>query len=283
MAVRLVPRMSEGWLDIPPQNDAIEMGQRVSEWRRERCSLADLERQVIRIDGLDSTITDVFVRVDFNNGRLLQSVLSPGDPQLALAAGASGQQPIEAYFLLGVRHIIHGIDHLAFVLGLMLLVASLRRLLASVTAFTLAHSTTLVATALGLFNPWPALIEALVALSIVIVAAEAWHLNRGKQGVASRWPESVAFGFGLLHGFAFAGSLAAIGLPKGEAVKALILFNLGVEAGQILFIAALLLLAIIIQQFSWIWERTRDVLPYAIGSLAGFWFIERTSAIFSIP
>ncbi|CAB1369880.1 HupE/UreJ family protein [Denitratisoma oestradiolicum] len=281
MAVRLVPRLSGGWIDSAPASDLLGTGQRTMEWRRDDCSLTALTEQIVTIDGLDATITDVFVRVDFDDGRLLQQVLHPGDPPLRLSAPVAPSHQIKAYFLLGVSHILEGSDHLAFVLGLVILVGFRKRLLVVITGFTLAHSITLGATVLGLLHPWPALIEALVALSILIVAAEARRSDRGGQSLTIRWPELAALGFGLLHGFAFAGALTEIGLPKVEMLEALLLFNLGVEAGQILFVGAVLAVTLAIRLLRPAPQWASTLPPYAIGLFAGFLFIERTLALFA--
>lgn len=281
VAVRLVPQLSGGWTGLAPVRDFFGTGQRTIEWRQGNCTAAGLEAQSVTIEGLDAAITDVLVRVDFGDGRLLHRILRPGDPPLRLAAPLTIAQPATAYFPLGVSHILEGTDHLAFVLGLVLLVGLRKRLFVAITGFTLAHSVTLGATALGLLHPWPALIEALVALSIIIVAAEVWRADRGAQSLTIRWPELAALGFGLLHGFAFAGALTEIGLPKGEMLQALLLFNLGVEAGQLLFIGAVLVITLALRPLiarcpQW----SRSLPPYAIGSFAGFLFIERTLAVF---
>jgi hydrogenase/urease accessory protein HupE len=187
------------------------------------------------------------------------------------------------YFLLGVEHILSGIDHLLFVLALMLLVKGMGRIIATVTAFTLAHSLTLAGATLGFVQmPGPP-IEAVIALSIVFVASEIIHSRRGSPGLTERYPWVVAFTFGLLHGFGFAGALAEIGLPQASIPMALLFFNVGVEAGQLLFIASLLAILALARQITrrinvpqpaWAWA----VPPYAIGGVAAFWVIQRIAA-----
>lgn len=225
------------------------------------------------------------MRVDYGDGRTLRHVLRPGDAALPLAGAGTGSasgSPLASsgYFRLGVEHILEGIDHFAFVLALVLLVGLRARLIAAVTGFTVAHSLTLGATALGWLQPWPAFIEALVALSILFVAAEVVHARRGATNLTDRWPESAALGFGLLHGFAFAGALADIGLPRDETLLALLLFNLGVEAGQLLFVAGILVLSIVARPLFPRVPRWAGAVPaYAIGACAGFWTIERAVAV----
>jgi hydrogenase/urease accessory protein HupE len=242
-----------------------------------------LEGGTIRIDGLERTSTDVLVRFDFADGVSEARRLTPGDPAFRVPAQPNRLEVARTYFLLGVEHILTGIDHLLFVLALLILVKGARRLVATVTAFTLAHSLTLAGATLGLVQvPGPP-VEAVIALSILFVAAEIVHGRRGRPGLTERAPWLVAFAFGLLHGFGFAGALSEIGLPQASVPLALLLFNLGVEAGQLLFIAAVFAAMAVLRAAtrrialtppSWAWA----VPPYAIGSLAAFWVIERAAA-----
>lgn len=290
LAVRLVPRLSGGWLDVPPASESRAPGLRSLRWARPDCSLEVLEAQSLAIEGLDATLTDVLVRVDFGDGRRLQHILRPGDAPLALGdpdgqRAGSAVAGSGAYFRLGVVHILEGVDHLAFVLALVLLVGLRARLVTAVTGFTVAHSLTLGATALGWLRPWPAFIEALVALSILFVAAEALRARRGAaRTLTGRWPELAALGFGLLHGFAFAGALASIGLPRNETLLALLLFNLGVEAGQLAFIAAVLVVSLALRRAAAELPRWAGELPaHVIGACAGFWTIERVLTVLASP
>lgn len=181
--------------------------------------------------------------------------------------------------MLGIEHILGGVDHLLFVFALLLIVRGGRRIIATVTAFTVAHSITLVAATLGWVHvPGPP-VEAMIALSIVFVAAEIVHGLRGKPGLTARAPWMVAFSFGLLHGFGFAGALAEIGLPQKAIPLALFTFNVGVELGQLIFVGVALgggalLGRLALPQRSWM----PYVAPYAIGSIAMFWVIERVGA-----
>jgi hydrogenase/urease accessory protein HupE len=244
---------------------------------------AGLEGKVIHIAGLDQTSTDVLVRLDFANGVSEARRLTAADPSFTIPIQPSSLEVVRTYLLLGVEHILLGIDHLLFVLALLLLVNGVRRLIATITAFTLAHSLTLAAATFGFVHmPGPP-IEAAIALSIVFVASEIIHSRQGEPGLTERYPWVVAFAFGLLHGFGFAGALAEIGLPQASIPIALLFFNVGVEIGQLLFIAsvfALIWLARLItrrlnlQQLTWAWA----IPPYAIGSLAAFWVIQRISA-----
>jgi hydrogenase/urease accessory protein HupE len=189
---------------------------------------------------------------------------------------------VRTYFLLGVEHILSGIDHLMFVLALLLLVKGVRRVVVTVTAFTLAHSLTLAGATLGFVHmPGPP-VEAAIALSIVFVASEIIHSRQGKPGLTESYPWVVAFTFGLLHGFGFAGALAEVGLPDNAIPLALLFFNLGVEAGQLLFIAGVLAVAIAWRRLRAPWPEWARWMPaYGIGSVAAFWTIERVAAFWS--
>ena len=178
------------------------------------------------------------------------------------------------------EHILLGIDHLLFVLALLLVVKGAGRVVATVTAFTIAHSITLAAATLGLIRvPGPP-VEAMIALSIVFVAAEIVHGARGRPGLTARWPWVVAFTFGLLHGFGFAGALSEVGLPRNAIPLALFFFNVGVELGQLLFVGAFAAAALVIARAHIFWPRWLELTPaYAIGSIAMFWTLQRIAAL----
>jgi hydrogenase/urease accessory protein HupE len=231
---------------------------------------------MIRVEGLERTITDVLVNVSFANGQDIQTILKPSSTSLTVHLQGAGKLPVPTYLALGIEHILTGFDHLSFVLGLVLLVRGRLKLLKTITAFTLAHSITLAAAALGYVNVSAPVIESLVALSIVFVAVELARAYRGREGVTVRYPWLIAFTFGLLHGFAFAGSLADIGLPAHNIPGALLLFNLGVETGQLLFVGAVLAIIRLSQILPWRPERyARWAAVYGIGALASYWMIER--------
>ena len=253
----------------------------VSRWTA-KCP-GGLEGGAIHIDGLEQTSTDVLVRFDFADGVSEARRLTAGDPSFTVPTQPSQLEVVRTYLLLGVEHILLGIDHLLFVLALLLLVKGVRRLVATITAFTLAHSLTLAGATLGFVQmPGPP-VEAAIALSIVFVASEIIHSRQGKPGLTEQYPWVVAFTFGLLHGFGFAGALAEIGLPQKSIPIALLFFNVGVEIGQLLFIASVFATIALARQITqridvtapaWIWA----VPPYAIGSLAVFWLIQRVAA-----
>jgi hydrogenase/urease accessory protein HupE len=253
----------------------------VARWTT-RCT-GGLEGGVIRIDGLDRTATDVLVRFDFADGVGQTHRLTPGDASFTVPSQPSALEVVRTYLLLGFKHILSGVDHLAFVLALLLLVKGVRRLVFTVTAFTVAHSLTLAGATLGYVQmPGPP-IEATIALSIMFVAAEILHSRRGNPGLTEKYPWVVAFTFGLLHGFGFAGALAQIGLPQASIPIALLFFNVGVEIGQLFFIASVFAVIALGRQItrridlprpSWAWA----VPPYAIGGMAAFWVIQRIAA-----
>ena len=233
----------------------------------------DLSTGQIEIAGLERTLTDAFVRVNRLTGDDLSTVLRPGALQLDLSSPSGA--PTATYFRIGVEHILFGYDHLLFVLGLILLVRP-RQLLPTVTAFTLAHSITLAAAALGgITLPGPP-VEITIAMSIALLGAEAIYRVRGRETLSQRKPWLIAFGFGLIHGFGFAGALSEIGLPKGAEIVALLLFNLGVEAGQVLFVGAVLLAVFLATRFARMPPTlARFVTAYFIGIVGAYWAIER--------
>jgi hydrogenase/urease accessory protein HupE len=233
----------------------------------------------IRIDGIVGGATDVIVRVERLDGTTQLERLQPAQPAFTVTASPGPGEVAIAYFVLGVEHILGGIDHLLFVLALLLLVRNMRRLLLTITAFTVAHSITLVCATLGWISlPGPP-VEAVIALSIVFVAAEVIHEQQGRYSLTARAPWIVAFGFGLLHGLGFAGALEEVGLPETAIPVALLMFNVGVEVGQILFVSAMVALAFALRRASAIpFATVSRTISYAIGSVAAFWTIERVAA-----
>ncbi len=274
--LRLVPQISNGLLDGAPTEESAANSFLVRRWQNVNVSRDSFDGATIRIDGLEYTITDALVSISFANGQDIQEILRPRSPSLVIRLTGAGKVPVPAYLKLGIEHILTGFDHLSFVLGLLLLVRSRRTLIKTITAFTVAHSITLAAAALKWVHVNPSVIEALVAFSIVFVALELVRAYRGYYGLTARYPWLIAFTFGLLHGFAFAGSLAQIGLPEHNIPLSLLLFNVGVEVGQLLFVAVVLLVMSVLKRLprrlpGWApW-----IPPYAIGGLASFWVIQR--------
>lgn len=248
--------------------------------RRWRVScVGGLTGQRIVIDGLAATYTDALVQIEHLDGTTQTGRLTPAFAFMDVAAIPSAMETAKAYFALGAEHIALGLDHLLFVFALLLLVDRTRTLVVTITCFTLAHSVTLSIAALGLARVPQPPVEALIALSIVVVAAEIVHKERGSGYADRRAPGIIAFFFGLLHGFGFAGALNAIGLPQKDVPLALFTFNLGVETGQLAFIVLALLAGACLRSLLPVKGRLWRLLAgYGIGSLAGAWFVWRVSA-----
>lgn len=234
--------------------------------------------QRIEFIGLQASITDVLVRVSRLDGSLTTTLVHPAQPWIDIA-GTPGMLSVAGAFLVhGIQHILGGVDHLLFVFGLLLLVSNGWMLVKTITAFTLAHSITLVLAALGAVRlPGPP-VEATIALSILLLAVEIARKNRGETSFTIQWPWVVAFCFGLLHGFGFAGALAQIGLPRHDLPLALFTFNVGVEIGQLMFVAAALSLRALLLHCRLPRSAllyAQPVASYGLGTLAAFWFFER--------
>jgi len=244
-----------------------------------RCA-GGLQGGVIVIEGLAGSLTDVLVRFETLAGDVTDARLTPDRPSLVLAAASSDWEVFATYGVLGFEHILEGFDHLLFVFALLLLVRRPWLVVKTVTAFTLAHSLTLAAAVLGLLSLPPGPVEAAIALSIVFLALEIHRAASRQETLTARRPWIVAFAFGLLHGLGFAGALTEIGLPAEAVPLALLAFNLGVEAGQLAFIAvALLPVALLPWLFA---DRQRIALvasAYVIGGLASGWLLERLAAL----
>ena len=238
--------------------------------------LKDVE---VAIEGLQHTLTDVLVRVTHSGGSTQTVRLAPDNIVFTVSGEPSTLEVITTYMSLGIEHILLGVDHLLFVFALLLIVQGWRRLVGTITAFTVAHSITLAAATLGYVNVPQAPVEAVIALSILFLATEIIHMLQGRTGLAQRYPWLVAFIFGLLHGFGFAGALTEIGLPPSDIPLALLFFNVGVEVGQLIFVAGVLLIGMILrrlisQPMRWV----ETVITYMIGGIAAFWTIERVAA-----
>jgi hydrogenase/urease accessory protein HupE len=239
-----------------------------------------LAGKTIAIAGLESTITDVLVRLHHGDGRLESHLLRPAAPSVTLGAVTTGTERALGYAQLGIQHILLGVDHLLFILGLLLIVSNRWMLVKTITSFTLAHSITLAIATLGYAKaPLPPL-NAAIALSILFLGPEIVRTWRGETSFTIRHPWVVAFAFGLLHGFGFASGLSAMGLPKAEIPLALLLFNVGVEIGQVVFVVLVILLERSFRVLEVRWPRLVERLPgYAVGTLGAYWTIQRTLAL----
>lgn len=245
-------------------------GQTVQEEFTVRCAL---DQGAIRIEGLERTLTDVFVRITGPDGTVRASLVKPVDAVFDLSIARP--PAARAYFGEGIIHILMGWDHLLFVLGLCLLVTK-RQILGVATSFTLAHSLTLAVSALGLFSLPSRPVEILIAASILLLAIEIIRRRRGEAGLTASHPYLISFGIGLIHGLGFAGALAELGLPQGQELAALFLFNVGVEFGQFVIIIAALAAAWIAYRLApKITRPTATLMTYTIGTIAAYWMIER--------
>lgn len=246
-----------------------------------KCS-GGLIGETVAIDGLSTTLTDVLVRVERQDGSTQIARLTPSKTAFVIEATPGALDIAGTYMMLGINHILSGIDHLLFVLALLILITSTRTLIWTITAFTAAHSLTLAAATLGFVQVPQAPVEAVIALSIVFVASEIVHVSQGRPGLTQRRPWIVAFVFGLLHGFGFAGALTEIGLPDQSIPLALLLFNIGVELGQLAFIAVVLLAYVALKRFVRDYSRwANQAVGYVIGTVAAYWTIERTVGFWS--
>ncbi|SIN60000.1 Hydrogenase/urease accessory protein HupE [Parasphingorhabdus marina DSM 22363] len=245
------------------------------------CS-GSIEGQTIGLSGLELSNTDALVRISSSDGSLQTLRLTPDAPSVVIPS-ADGETRIgnvaAAYTVLGIEHILEGFDHLLFVLALVLLLKGGWLVVQTVTAFTIAHSLTLVGTTLGYLSLPQQPVEIVIALSIVFLAVEIVKAQPGESRLSERFPWIVAFLFGLLHGFGFAGALAEIGLPQDDVPLALFTFNLGVEIGQLLIVAGGLLVLALIRRLSGEWLRpAKLVAAYGIGTISTYWFLERLIA-----
>lgn len=238
-----------------------------------RCTQS-LAGKALTLSGLDATLTDVLVRFQPLDGKIQTRRATNDNPSVTIALKPNQWDIAKTYFILGVEHIWFGFDHLLFVLGLVLLIAGKWRIVKTVTAFTLAHSVTLIATSLGWISLSIAPVEAVIALSIVFLATEIMSKKQGQMRFTQRRPWVIAAAFGLLHGFGFAGALSEIGMPETDIPTALFSFNIGVEAGQLVFVAVVLCLLAVVERV-----RLRHVFDtlasYGMGSVAMFWLIQR--------
>jgi hydrogenase/urease accessory protein HupE len=279
--LKVRPEFPAGTVVTVPVRSSYAAGTAVQRWRVH--TEGGLAGKAIEFPNLSASRIDVLVRVERSDGTTQVGRVLPVEPRFVVTASPGAFEVAQTYTVLGIEHILTGFDHLLFVLALVILVKGTRRLIATITAFTLAHSLTLFAATLGWIHvPGPP-VEAVIALSIVFVAGEIVHARQGRPGLTQRYPWIVAFTFGLLHGLGFAGALAEVGLPPLSIPMALLFFNVGVEIGQLIFIAVVLtamasarwiVRSVTLSPPSWLWR----VPPYAIGGIASFWVVQRLAA-----
>jgi hypothetical protein len=234
----------------------------------------------IEFPGLQLTITDVLVRVERLDGMTATELVRPQRPWFELAAPRGTLAATGVFLAQGIEHILLGVDHLLFVLGLLAIVRTPWMLVKTITAFTVAHSITLAIATLGYASVPAGPLEAAIALSILFLGPEIVRAWRGESSFTIRHPWVVAFAFGLLHGFGFASGLTALGLPPGEIPLALLAFNVGVEIGQLAFVALILLLVRAFKALHIQLPRAVELAPaYVVGSLGAFWTIQAASGL----
>lgn len=282
-------KLPEGTQDVVPARASFNQGAYIE--RRTVRRDGGFLGYPIQIEGLSATSTDVLVRIESLAGAIQTERLAPTNTTFVVQAAPGAGEVAATYLALGVEHILFGFDHLLFVLALVILVRGWRRVIVTVTAFTIAHSITLAAATLGFVNVPEPPVEATIALSIMLVAVEILNARRGQSGLTARLPWLVAFCFGLLHGFGFAGALAEVGLPQHAVPVALLFFNVGVELGQLVFVAAVLSLIWLLRYVASkmlqpdliprAFDRLDIAAAYGIGTIAAYWAIERTTAFFA--
>jgi len=276
----LTPQFPAGCRNITIRSVSSVAGSVIERWTL-ACANAALTGKPIRIEGLSRTITDVLVRVVLLDGQTETHIVRANAPYFVVRGTPSPWQVVRSYAMLGLGHILGGVDHLLFVLGLFLLVHGRWVLLKTITAFTVAHSLTLGLATLGFVVVPQAPVEAVIALSILFLAVELAKQRAQESSLTARYPWGIAFGFGLLHGFGFAGALAEVGLPPTDIPLVLLFFNAGVEIGQVLFIVGLLMITSVLQRWSPTSpQRWRSAAAYGIGSVSAFWAMQRVAAFF---
>jgi len=279
--LKVKPQFPDGTEALTEVRSTFSRGVTVLRWRIRVPE--GLDGKAVFFSQLSETRIDVLARLVRLDGTVQIERILPVNPSFTGRPSPGRLEVVSTYTILGIEHILSGFDHLLFVLALVLLVQGTGRLLLTITAFTAAHSLTLAGATLGWVHvPGPP-VEASIALSIVFVASEIVHTRQGRSSATQRYPWVVAFTFGLLHGFGFAGALSEVGLPQSSIPIALLFFNVGVEMGQVLFVGAVLAVMAVgwragqrlrFSQPAGLWR----IAPYAIGALASFWLVERVAA-----
>jgi len=277
-ALDMSPVFPEHIQQMGPASARVVQGANIeqSTWTSESGSLVG---STIEIDGLSALPIDVIVQIDMADGSEHSAILRPASPSYVVPEKATKWTVAASYWKIGTIHILEGYDHLLFVLALLIIIPNLWMLFKTITAFTLAHSVSLALATLGVVNMPGAPTEAVIALSILFLAVEIVHARQGREVFTAKYPWVVALAFGLVHGLGFAGALAEVGLPENEIPLALLMFNVGVETGQILFVCAVVLAMALVRRIpvNWPTESWR-LLPYAIGCTAAFWTVQRVGS-----
>lgn len=273
VVLHLVPHLSNGWLERPPDQQYAAGGFLIRRWQIGSTRTNPLTGTTIGVEGLAYTMTDVFVRVRLRSGADVDAIIRPESPNLLIPTADTRELTLPAYLRLGIEHILSGPDHLLFVLGLVLIVRRRAMLLKTVSAFTLAHSITLAATILGKVSLPPPLVEALISLSILFLAPEILRVRAGRDSLTIRYPWAVAFIFGLFHGMGFASGLKSLGFQSGELFATLGLFNLGVEIGQLAFIAVVLAIGRLLRSM----PIATHAPAYLVGIAGAYWTIQASA------
>jgi len=278
-AVHLVPHLSNHWLEAEPADQYVSNGFLIRAWKISHAG--SLEGVEVSIEGLEQTITDVFVRARGPEGGTFEGLIHPQSPRLTLTFSGAPNQALPVFLVLGIEHILSGPDHLLFVLGLLLLVRDRMTLLKTVTGFTVGHSSTLAWATIGHVSLSVPLLNTLIALSILFLAPEVLRARGGGSSFTIRYPWVVALGFGLLHGLGFASGLGAAGLEGGQLVAALLLFNTGVEVGQLGFVLGVLALQRAFRLMAIQWPVAARAAPaYLIGTLGAAWTFQYAALLF---
>lgn len=253
------------------------------ETSRHKTLKSSIMGEKISVDGLDQTQSQVLLRIELNDGSIFSKILKAEASEFIIPLKASKLDVAFEYWEMGTIHILEGTDHLLFVFALLLIVVGFKALIKAITAFTVAHSITLILTTLGMISLPSAPTEAIISLSIMFLAAEIIHKYNGQISLTERYPWVVAFIFGLFHGLEFAGALAEIGIPQHEVSLALLMFNVGVETGQLLFILGVLSIITLLRSLPFkVPEGALQTVPYVIGTIAAFWTIERVISFLPI-
>ncbi len=271
---------------VGPPSDRLIPGALVQH-RSLRSDGGSLIGETITIAGLSTLQIDVFLRLTLADGTSHTAIIKPGSPTFVIPTRATKSEVAKSYATMGIEHILDGVDHLLFLAALLLLVSGFKKLLKTITAFTVAHSVTLALATLGLVNVPSAPTEAIISLSIVFLGMEIVRRQSGQEVLTAQYPWVVAFLFGLFHGLGFAGALSEIGVPEHEVPLSLLMFNVGVEGGQILFVTAVLALLALIKRLRWperlLATGAAQLVPaYAIGGLASFWTIQRVASFVAL-